>query len=60
MPPVVALPLMILGGFAAGMAWVLIPALMKVKLAIDEVVTTLLLNSVALLGVERVAQRPLA
>jgi simple sugar transport system permease protein len=30
------------------MLWALIPALMKIKLAIDEVVTTLLLNSVAL------------
>ena len=58
MPPIVALPLMILGGFAAGMAWVLIPALMKVKLAIDEVVTTLLLNSVALLGVSALLNGP--
>ncbi len=37
---------MIIGGFVAGMAWALIPALLKVKLAVDEVVTTLLLNSV--------------
>lgn len=47
-PPVVALPLMIIAGFAAGMLWVLVPALMKLKLGIDEVVTTLLLNPVAL------------
>lgn len=57
-PPAVALPLMIGGGFLAGMAWVLIPALMKVKLAIDEVVTTLLLNSVALLGVSALLNGP--
>lgn len=57
-PPVVALPLMIGGGFLAGMAWVLVPALMKVKLAIDEVVTTLLLNSVALLGVSALLNGP--
>jgi general nucleoside transport system permease protein len=43
-----AIPAMIVGGFLAGMLWALIPALMKIKLAIDEVVTTLLLNSVAL------------
>lgn len=55
---IVALPLMIAGGFLAGMAWVLIPALMKVKLAIDEVVTTLLLNSVALLGVSALLNGP--
>lgn len=46
-PAVLAIPLMLVGGFVAGMGWALIPALMKVKLAIDEVVTTLLLNSVA-------------
>ena len=56
--PLLALPLMIIGGFAAGMAWVLIPALMRVKLAIDEVVTTLLLNSVALLGVSALLNGP--
>ncbi len=45
-PAIIALPLMILGGFIAGMAWALIPALLKVKLAVDEVVTTLLMNSI--------------
>lgn len=45
-PAIIALPLMIVGGFAAGMAWALIPALLKVKMAVDEVVTTLLMNSI--------------
>lgn len=48
MPPLVAIPLMIVAGFVAGMLWVLVPVLMKLKLGIDEVVTTLLLNPVAL------------
>jgi simple sugar transport system permease protein len=48
LPPVVAIPLMIVAGFAAGMAWALIPVLLKIKLAVDEVVTTLLLNTVIL------------
>ncbi len=56
--PWLAIPLMIAGGFLAGMAWVLIPALMKVKLAIDEVVTTLLLNSVALFMVSALLNGP--
>ncbi len=47
-PPVLAIPLMVIAGFAAGMAWALIPALLKVKLAVDEVVTTLLMNTVIL------------
>lgn len=56
--PWVALPLMIVGGFGAGMLWALVPALMKVKLAIDEVVTTLLLNSVALFIVSALLNGP--
>jgi ABC-type uncharacterized transport system permease subunit len=57
-PSYIAIPLMIAGGFVAGMAWVLVPALMKIKLAIDEVVTTLLLNSVALLAVSALLNGP--
>lgn len=57
-PPLIAIPLMLLAGFAAGAAWIALPALMKVKLAIDEVVTTLLLNSVALLGVSALLNGP--
>jgi len=56
--PLVALPLMIAGGFAAGMVWALTPALMKVYLNIDEVVTTLLLNSVALFVVSALLNGP--
>lgn len=56
--PWIALPLMIAGGFLAGMLWALVPALMKVKLAIDEVVTTLLLNSVALFIVSALLNGP--
>ncbi|KAF0111839.1 MAG: simple sugar transport system permease protein [Chloroflexi bacterium] len=44
--PIIAIPLMIIGGFVAGMAWALIPAILKVKLKVDEVVTTLLMNSI--------------
>jgi simple sugar transport system permease protein len=54
----IALPLMIMGGFLGGMLWALLPAMMKVKLAIDEVVTTLLLNSVALFGVSALLNGP--
>jgi simple sugar transport system permease protein len=56
--PWIALPLMIVGGFLAGVLWALIPALMKVKMAIDEVVTTLLLNSVALFVVSALLNGP--
>ena len=46
LPPVLAIPILLVGGFIAGTLWAIIPALLKVKLAVDEVVTTLLLNSV--------------
>ncbi len=45
-PSAIGIPVMIIGGFIAGVLWALAPALLKVKLKVDEIVTTLLLNSV--------------
>jgi simple sugar transport system permease protein len=39
---------MLAGGFIAGMLWALVPALLRTRLGVDEVVTTLLLNTVML------------
>ena len=47
-PPILAIPGMLVGGFVAGMLWASIPAFLKVKLDVDEVVTTLLMNTVIL------------
>ncbi len=57
-PSFVVLPLMIAAGALAGAAWALLPALLRVRLGIDEVVTTLLLNPVALLVVEGLLHGP--
>jgi simple sugar transport system permease protein len=57
-PPIVVLPLMFAAGALAGAAWALVPALLRVRLGIDEVVTTLLLNPVALLVVEALLHGP--
>lgn len=57
-PAVMAVPVMVLGGFVAGTLWALPPALLKVKLAVDEVVTTLLLNTVILFGVSYLLNGP--
>jgi len=46
--PILGIPLVILGGLAAGMLWALPSAILKVKLKVDEVVTTLLMNSIVL------------
>ena len=56
--PLAALPLMIGAGAVAGALWALGPALLRVRLGIDEVVTTLLLNPVALLLVNALLHGP--
>jgi simple sugar transport system permease protein len=58
LPRAVAIPIMLVGGFLAGLLWALPPALMKVKIAVDEVVTTLLLNSVMLFVVSALLNGP--
>jgi simple sugar transport system permease protein len=57
-PSIIVLPLMVAAGALAGAAWALVPALLRVRLGIDEVVTTLLLNPVALLLVEALLHGP--
>ena len=49
---------MIAGGALAGAVWALLPALLRVRFGIDEVVTTLLLNPVALLLVNGLLHGP--
>jgi ABC-type uncharacterized transport system permease subunit len=46
--PAAGIPIMLVGGFVAGGLWASGPAFLKTKLNVDEVVTTLLLNSVML------------
>jgi simple sugar transport system permease protein len=57
-PSLIVLPLMVGGGALAGAAWALVPALLRVRMGIDEVVTTLLLNPVALLVVQGLLHGP--
>jgi ABC-type uncharacterized transport system permease subunit len=47
-PAVLHLPVTILAGAAGGAAWALLPALLKVWLEVNEIVTSLLLNYVAI------------
>ncbi|MEP6984451.1 MAG: ABC transporter permease [Chloroflexota bacterium] len=57
-PPLIAITIMLIGGFIAGALWALPPALLKVRLGVDEVVTTLLLNSVMLFIVSALLNGP--
>ncbi len=52
LPAPLVLPTMIGVGFAAGALWGLIPALLKAFLQVNEIITTLMLNYVAILLVE--------
>lgn len=59
LPPALLFPLMIAAGAAAGALLLLGPAWMKLKLGVDEVVTTLLLNFIALLFVSLMLDGPM-
>ena len=58
LPAVVALPLGFVAGGLGGLAWAWLPAWLKRQGDIDEVVTTLLLNPVALLVVQGLLNGP--
>lgn len=47
-PPLLMLPLVMVAGFLAGGAWAAVPAILKTRLKVDDVVSTLLLNYVML------------
>jgi general nucleoside transport system permease protein len=58
LPAWTLVPLMILGGAAAGGLWASIPALLKVRLRVDDVVATLMLNFVIFYGMMALLSGP--
>ncbi|TMJ09947.1 MAG: ABC transporter permease [Bacillati bacterium ANGP1] len=54
----VAGPAMLLGGMAAGAAWCLVPGALRAWLSVNETITTLLMNYVALLLVDHLIYGP--
>ncbi|MCQ2436901.1 MAG: ABC transporter permease [Clostridia bacterium] len=46
--PIIGVPLCLLAAIAAGAFWAYIPAVLKVKMNVNEVITTIMLNSVAI------------
>ena len=48
LPAVLIIPLMFLAGFLAGGLWGFIPAFLKVRLGVNEIITTLMLNYIAI------------
>ena len=58
LPELSLVPLMIAGAAVFGALWALLPALLKVYLRVDDVVTTLLLNFIMLYGVTALLEGP--
>jgi len=58
LPGPLLLPLMFLSGFAAGALWGAIPAALKAKLGINDVITTLMMNYIAIYIVEWLIHGP--
>ena len=48
LPPYVIVPLMFLAGFIGGGIWGLIPAILKIRFSINEVISTLMLNYICI------------
>jgi general nucleoside transport system permease protein len=59
MSPLFAIPLALVAAGAAGAAWAAVPALMKLRLGVGEVITTILMNFVAIYTVSFVVHGPL-
>ncbi|GEM86720.1 ABC transporter permease [Meiothermus granaticius] len=58
LPPPLTLPVMFLAGFMAGGAYALIAAWLKARLGVNEILTTLMLNYIAVYGVLYLVQGP--
>ncbi|MBC7221113.1 ABC transporter permease [Candidatus Bipolaricaulota bacterium] len=57
-PDGLRLPLMFLAGFGAGALWAVIPALLRVKLQVNEVISTLMMNYIMAYIVEWLVHGP--
>ena len=58
LPATALWPLMIVCGALAGAAWALVPAILRTRFKVDDVVTTLLLNFVLLYGMSALLTGP--
>ena len=52
LPSAIVLPLMLAAGFLAGGLWALIPGFLRARLEVNEILTTLMLNYVAIFWLE--------
>lgn len=59
LPSAIFIPLLLVAGAVAGMVWLLVPLGLRLRFGVDEVVTTLLLNFVAVLIVSMMIEGPM-
>ena len=52
LPPILVIPLMIMASFLGGALWALIAALLKLWASVNEIISTLMLNYIAILWVQ--------
>ena len=55
-PSIVAVPVIVLAGFAGGAAWGSVPGVLRAKTGAHEVISTIMLNWIALFGCRWIAQ----
>jgi general nucleoside transport system permease protein len=58
LPSVMMIPAMFLAGFIAGGLWGFLPAILKVRLGVNEIITTLMMNYIALYTVRWLINGP--
>ena len=59
LPPVIAVPFIMLASMAAGGLYGVIPAVLKVKLGVNEIISSIMLNNISTLVLEYMAAFPL-
>ncbi|MDQ3399072.1 MAG: ABC transporter permease, partial [Deinococcota bacterium] len=57
-PPALTVPTMFAAGFLGGALWGLLPAVLKVRLGVNEIITTLMMNYIALYLVQYLIHGP--
>lgn len=59
LPAIILIPLAMLAGIVAGMAWALLAGLLKVRFGVNEVISTIMLNYIAVLFVDFMVRGPI-
>jgi simple sugar transport system permease protein len=59
LPRLILIPVMMLGGILGGALWGLLPAIIKIKNGINEIISTLMFNYIAILFMQYLVRGPL-